>query len=42
MKADVDMIEALSYNPRMFGVPIDGSANVFCDNEAVYKNTITP
>ena len=26
----------------MFVVPIDGSANVFCDNKAVYKNTITP
>ena len=26
----------------MFGVPITGSANVFYDNEAVYKNTITP
>ena len=26
----------------MFGVPIDGSANVFCDNEAIYNYTITP
>ena len=22
----------------MFGGPIDGPTNVFCDNEAVYKN----
>ena len=22
----------------MFGVPIDGSTKIFCDNEAVYKN----
>ncbi len=22
----------------MFGIPIKGPANVFCDNEAVYKN----
>ena len=35
MKAGVDMIEAFSYNLRMFGVPIDGYANVFCDNKAV-------
>ena len=42
MKAGVDMVEALCYKLRMFGVPIYGSANVFCDNEAVYKNTITP
>ena len=26
----------------MFGVQIDGSANVFCGNKAVYKNNITP
>ena len=26
----------------MFGVPIDGSTNIFCDNEAVYKNASTP
>ena len=23
----------------MFGIPIEGPANVFCDNEAVYKNS---
>ena len=26
----------------MFGLPIDGSANVFYDNKAAYKNIITP
>ena len=26
----------------MFGVPIDGSTEIFCDNEAVYKNESTP
>ena len=26
----------------MLGVPIDGLANVYCDNEAVYKNTSIP
>ena len=36
------MIEALRYKLRMFGVPIDGAASVFCDNEAVYKNTVMP
>ena len=29
-------------NLEFFGVPLDGAANVFCDNEAVYKNTIMP
>ena len=35
------MVEELHYDLQMFGVPIYGSANVFCDNEAIYKNTIT-
>jgi len=26
----------------MFGVPIDGATNIYCDNEAVYKNTAVP
>ena len=42
MKTGVDMVEALCYKLQMFVVPIDGSDNVFCNNEAVYKNTITP
>ena len=24
----------------MFGIPLDGPANVFCDNEAVYCNAV--
>lgn len=24
----------------MFGIPIEGLANLFCDNEAVYKNSL--
>ena len=26
----------------MFGIPIEGPTNVFCDNEAVYKNASQP
>ena len=26
----------------MFGVPMDGPTDLFCDNEAVYKNSSTP
>ena len=29
----------LRYKLRTFGVPIEGYANVFCDNEAFYKST---
>ena len=42
MKTAVEMVEGLRYKLRMFGVPIDGSANIYCDNEAVYKNTVMP
>jgi len=42
LRVGTDMIEALRYKLRMFGVPIDGAANVYCDNEAVYKNTVLP
>ena len=36
------MIEGLRYKLRMFGIPIDGPTNVFCDNQAVVKNTTVP
>ena len=42
MKNAVEIIEALCYKLRMFGVPIDGSMNIFCDNGAVCVNTTRP
>ena len=42
MKNAVELIEALRYKIRMFGVPIDGPTNIFCDNEAVTKNCSDP
>ena len=42
MKTAVEQIESLRYKLRMFGVPIEGSTNVFCDNEAAYKNASIP
>ena len=42
LKNAVELLEALRYKLRMFGVPIDGPSNVFCDNEAVYKNSSLP
>ena len=42
MRIAVELIEGLRYKLRMFGVPIDGPTNVFCDNEAVTKNAINP
>jgi hypothetical protein len=37
-----DLIVGLLYKLRMFGVPIDGPANVFCDNCGVVKNVSIP
>jgi hypothetical protein len=37
-----ELIVALRYKLRMFGVPIEGPANVFCDNRGVVKNVSMP
>jgi hypothetical protein len=42
MKTAIEQIEALRYKLCMMGIPIEGPANVFCDNEAVFKNSAFP
>jgi hypothetical protein len=42
MRIAKEMIVALRYKMRMFGVPIDGPANVLCDNQGVVKITSIP
>jgi hypothetical protein len=42
MKIAKEMVVALRYKLRMFGIPIDGPTNVYCDNEGVVKNTSIP
>ena len=37
-----ELIVVLQYKLRMFGVPIDGPANVFCDNRGMVKNLSIP
>lgn len=37
-----DLIVALRYKLRMFGVPIEGPANIFCDNNGVVINASVP
>ena len=41
-KQAVEMIKGLRYKLRMFGVPLEGPASMYCDNEAVYKNISIP
>ena len=38
-KTAVETIEALRYKLRMLGITVEVPANVYCDNEAVTKNT---
>ena len=40
MKNAIELIEG--YKLRIFGVPIDGATNIFCDNEAVTENCSDP
>ena len=42
MKTVVEQIEAFRYKLWMFGIPIEGPTNVFCDTEAVFKNISIP
>ena len=42
LKNGVELVEALRYKLRMFGAPIEGATNIYCDNEAVYKNCFIP
>ena len=42
METVVKLTEALMYKLHIFGVPIDRLTRVFCDNEAVYRNTVLP
>ncbi len=42
MRSAVDLIEGLRYKLRMFGIPIEGPTDIFCDNEAVTKNCGIP
>ncbi|KAI2490439.1 Reverse transcriptase (RNA-dependent DNA polymerase) [Fragilaria crotonensis] len=40
--AGFELIEGLRYKLRMMGVPVEDPCNVFCDNEAVVKNSTRP
>lgn len=42
LRIATELIISLRYKLRMFGVPINGATNVFCDNHGVVKNTSIP
>ena len=37
-----EIIEGLRYKLRMFGVPINGTTDAFCDNQSVVTNVSIP
>ena len=42
MKIAVELVEALVYKLRMFGVPLNQPARTFCDNKSVVKSSTYP
>ena len=38
LRIAVEQIISLRYKLRMLGIPIEGHANIFCDNDSVFKN----
>lgn len=42
MRIATELIESLRYKLRMFGIPIDGPANVMCDNNFVVTDASIP
>jgi hypothetical protein len=42
MQIATELLEALRYKLCMMGIPIEGPANVFCNNEAVVTNSTVP
>jgi hypothetical protein len=40
MRITVELLESLHYKLRMFGIPLDGPLNTFCDNSSVVTNYI--
>ena len=42
MRIAVDLIESVRYKLRMFGVPLQGTANIFCYNKSVVTNSTVP
>ena len=39
LRIATELITSFRYKLRMFGISLDGPTNVFCDNEAVSRNS---
>ena len=38
MRQAIDLVKPLRYKLRMFGIPIEGPSDVFCNNKSVFKD----
>jgi hypothetical protein len=39
LKIAMEMLDAFQYKCHMFGIPIDGPSNIFCNNQSVVTNS---
>jgi hypothetical protein len=42
MKTAIEQVESMRYKLRMMGIGLEGPANMYCDNEAVFINASMP
>jgi hypothetical protein len=42
LKQSIDIVEGLRYKLRMMGIPVDDTTTIYCDNEAVVRNSTAP
>ena len=42
LRTATDLVSSMIYKIRMFGIHLDGPAQMFCDNESVVKNGSYP
>ena len=42
LKNGGELVEALRYKLIIFGAPIEGANNIYCDNESIYNNCSIP
>ncbi len=42
MRQAIDLVKSLRCKLRMFGIPVEGPTDVFCDNESAFKNVSKP
>ena len=42
LRTALDIVEGLTYKLKMLGIPVDGPARIFCDNDAVVRSGSFP